>query len=444
MRSSRGEGWLLRIVLAASLATACSLPVRALAAEPGGQAAVPLPDPDVPSATTIRLAPFLTVGGKVKLEYERKENFDLDDARADDLSTLEPELRLAFSFDPTRMLQTFLEMELKKKFALEEEGKKKTRRTELELKEAFISFKEVMDGLSFRIGRQLFRDGRRWLYDEELDAARVFYRTSTLSLDLSASRKELVDRDLLNSDRKERINNYLLYGRYAVSKGVGIAAYGFVRDDRSAERDSPIFFGLHSRGEIVRALDYWLELAHVRGREGSRRIRGTGFDLGATYKAALPLEPSLTVGYAFGTGDADPNGRVDRSFRQTGLQGNKARFNGVTRFKVYGELFDPELSNLSVFTGGIGLRPSRRSSLDLVYHRYLQDEASTRIRDSAIRATPTGLSRKLGSELDLIAGYREIRNVDVSLVLGYFVPGEAFPADADNAFFANVEIQFRF
>jgi hypothetical protein len=38
-----------------------------------------------------------------------------------------------------------------------------------------------------------------------------------------------------------------------------------------------------------------------------------------------------------------------------------------------GERLDPELSNLLIFTGGIGIRPTRRSSIDLVYHHYLQD-----------------------------------------------------------------------
>jgi len=43
-----------------------------------------------------------------------------------------------------------------------------------------------------------------------------------------------------------------------------------------------------------------------------------------------------------------------------------------------------------------------------------------------------------------LPGYRGIRNVDARLILGYFIPGKAFPPEADNAFFANLEIRFNF
>ena len=126
----------------------------------------------------------------------------------------------------------------------------------------------------------------------------------------------------------------------------------------------------------------------MRGREGSKKIRGIGFDLGATYQFDLPLKPSVAVGYAFGTGTADPKGLVDKSFRQTGLQENEDRFHGVTSFKYYGELFDPELSNLMIFTGGIGIRPTRNSSIDLVYHYYIIASTRPRKRFETRRSTP--------------------------------------------------------
>lgn len=411
--------------------------------EPAPREKAPVFDPGAPPKTTIQVAPFLTFGGRVKLKYDLEKNFDLDDARADDLSTLEPELSLAFSFDPNKHFQAFVDFDLSKKFTLEEEGKKK-RPTKLELSHAFVFFKEVLEGLSFQIGRQRFRDDREWLYDEKLDAVRAFYRVSDLSLELSVSRKDLVNRDLLNDEPRERINNYVLYGKYALAKKAVIAAYTFVRDDRSPKRERPVFFGLHLKGEIVDDLDYWVELAHVRGRDGSKKIRGIGLDFGFANQFPLPLKPSIALGYAFGTGDADPNDGVDRSFRQTGLQDNEDKFHGVTRFKYYGELLDPELSNLSIFTGGIGIRPTRKSSIDLVYHYYLQDKASKTIRDAKINAKPTGLSKRLGSEIDLIAGYREIRNVDLKLVLGYFIPDKAFPPDADNSFFTHLEFRLSF
>jgi alginate production protein len=404
----------------------------------------PVFDPEAPPETRFRLAPFLTFGAELELEFEFEKNFDLDDAEDDDLALLTPELSLAFSFDPSRYFRVFMNFELLKDLALAE-PETRERRVILRLTQAYLMFKELADGrLSLQLGRQRFDDEREWLYDEELDAVRVFYRWSDLSLEASVSRRNLTKRDLFNAENRERINNYILSSRYDLTKDIMLAAYGLLRDDRSSDRERPIFFGLHSSGEIIDDLDYWLELAHVRGRDGSRKIRGVGFDLGASYQFDLPLRPGVTVGYAFGTGDGDRRGRVDRNFRQTGLQENEDRFQGVTSFKYYGELFDPELSNLQIFTAGIGIRPTRRSSIDLVYHYYLQHKASDEIRDTSIDADPTGLSKKLGSEIDLIIGYEEIRNLEVKLALGYFIPGKAFAAAADHAFFAGVEIEWGF
>ena len=107
------------------------------------------------------------------------------------------------------------------------------------------------------------------------------------------------------------------------------AAYVFIRDDRSLARERPVFVGLQARGALGEALTYWLELAHVRGRDGPRSIREWGVDV------------------------------------------------GVTCFKYYGELLDPELSNLAVATLGLGLRPTEWSSIDLVAYHYRQATAST-------------------------------------------------------------------
>lgn len=402
-------------------------------------------DPDEPPETTIRLAPFLTFGGQVELEYRLERNLDLDGARDEDLSTIEPGLTLAFSFDPSRVFQLFFDMVLSGEF-LFEDRELEDDKVSFQFEQAYLLFKNLVDErLSFQIGRQRFDDEREWLYDEELDAARVFIQLSRFLVELSVSREGLVDRDLLNDDEAERINNYIAYGTYAITEEIYAAAYVLIRDDRSDEEDSPIFFGIHSDGDVTDSLEYWLELAYVWGKDGSNNIRGFGFDLGSTYVFNLPLEPSITVGYAFGTGDTDPDDGVDKGFRQSGLENNEGSFNGVADFKYYGELFDPELSNLSIFTVGAGMKPTEESSVDLVYHYYVQHKASDSLRDVRIDADPDGRSKSLGSEIDLIIGYQGIENnLELALVLGYFIPGEAFPSESENSFLTKLLIQFGF
>ncbi|HXG31546.1 MAG TPA: alginate export family protein [Thermodesulfobacteriota bacterium] len=404
-------------------------------------------DPDAPPETRIKVAPFLTFGAQIENEYRLERNLDLDGKRDEDLSTLEPELSLAFSFDPSRYIQVFTNLKLSGEFVFED-GDRVDDRVSLEFELAYLLFKNLLDDrLSFQIGRQRFDDERQWLYDAELDAARVFFQFSRFLVDISVSRGGLVDRDLLNDDVSERINNYIAYLTYAISEETYAAAYVLFFDDRSKEEKNPIFFGIHSDGDITESLGYWLEMAYVGGKEGSNRIRGFGFDIGANYAFDLPLEPSITLGYAFGTGDGDPDDGVDRSFRQTGLQGNEGDFNGVTDFKYYGELFDPELSNLSILTVGAGINPTEESSIDLVYHYYLQHKASDELREAGIDTDPDGLDKSLGSEIDIVIGYvhEGIKgNVELALMLGYFLPGRAFPSESENAFLTKLVVQFEF
>ncbi|MGI6657130.1 MAG: alginate export family protein [Desulfobulbus sp.] len=129
-------------------------------------------------------------------------------------------------------------------------------------------------------------------------------------------------------------------------------------------------------------------------RGGVRRARLSGFWLLCCLLGAL--QPSLTVGYALGSGDRK-GGSVNRTFRQSGLQDNTCRFNGVEDFQMYGEVLDPELSNIGITTLAVGIRPSARSSLDLVHHLYRQDVGvSGRLPGARIRARATGKSRDLG------------------------------------------------
>lgn len=330
----------------------------------GGQAPVASNfDLDAPPETRIKLAPFLTFGRQLELQYNLERNLDLYGAKDEDLSAIEPGLSLAFSFDPSRYFQAFFDVKLSGEFMFEY-GVKQDDQVSLEIEQAYLLFKNLLDErLSFQIGRQRFDDERQWLYDAELDAARVFFQLPRFLLDLSISRGGLVEMDLLNEVDAGKVNNYIAYGTYAITEEIYASPYILIRDDLTSEEDSPIFFGIHSDGEITDSLEYWLELAYVLGKEGSNKIRGFGFDLGSTYVFNLLLEPSITLGYAFGTGDSDPRDGVDKNFRQTGLQANEGDFNGAADFKYYGELFDPELSNLSIFTAGAGIRPTEENSI---------------------------------------------------------------------------------
>lgn len=400
-------------------------------------------DFDDPPDTKNRLTRDLTFGGKVTLGFDYERNYDLDRDEDDDLFTWAPELELAFSYDPYPWLRGFLDLELKREFQIEEPDGREPQETELLVKEAFLNFREILPGVSVTLGRQEFKDEREWLYDEDLDAVRLFLRYSNFGLEVSASREELVDKDLFNDTSADEINNYFLFGRYALGDDSEINPYLLFRDDRTSSDEDLVFIGISSTGELTSDINYWVQAAHVRGTEDGTDISGYGFDVGATYALDAPLEPSLTFGTAFGSGDGDPD-NTDRNFRQTGLQDNNDRFNGVTSFKYYGEVFDPELSNLLVLTAGFGVRPTSRSSIDVIYHHYRQHQAADELRDVSIDADPDGQDRTLGNALDLVVGYREIQNVNAEAVFGLFAPGAAFSDDASTAYFVGIELEIEF
>ncbi|MGH7884128.1 MAG: alginate export family protein, partial [Thermodesulfobacteriota bacterium] len=356
-------------------------------------------------------------------------------------------LGLAFSFDPNRHFQAFLAFTVFWEF-LFEDSDKTNERAGLEIEQAYFFLKDIWeDRFSFQAGRQRFEDEREWLFDEELDGVRTFYKKSNFTTEFSISRLNLLERDLLNSDEEDRINNYLFRTIYQVDNGDKehySAAYLFFQDDRSEENESPFFIGIQSNGDLFENTAYWLELALVLGKEGSDDIRAFGFDIGFTYELDLPLEPSVTFGFAFGTGDDNPEDGESNSFRQTGFQNNEGSFNGVPDFSYYGEVFDPELSNLLIFTAGLGINITEKSSIDFVYHYYQQHKSFDSFRDVGIDAEPNGESKNIGNEVDLILGYEEIWNTELALRLGYFIPGNAFSSESANVFSALLEFQYEF
>jgi alginate production protein len=393
---------------------------------------------------------FEIVETTVESNFERLSSRDLDDSTEDGLSVLRSDLTLEIGYRASERIRAFSELELERQVIVSRgrDRSPESNRTELNLKQMYLDLEleNVTEGLSARIGRQEFQDRREWLYDEDLDGMRVFYRRNRLSLELSASRERLFTENLLQAEESEdRINNYVLYSTYRPTTDHRLSAYALVRDNISDDSDNPIFYGLSAGGVAADALDYWLELAHVRGRDGPDRLRGYGFDIGGTYRFDNSWRPSLTFSYAFGSGDSNSDDNVDRRFRQTGLEDNSYRFNGVENFRYYGETLNPELSNLSILTAGFGIRPSRRSSVDLVYHRYHQDvAASGRIEGARIRAAADGDSRDVGQAVDLILGYHEIPGLRLRAKLGYFKPGKAFGDVADDAYSVELGFEYNF
>jgi len=135
----------------------------------------------------------------------------------------------------------------------------------------------------------------------------------------------------------------------------------------------------------------------------------------------------------------------DTGFRQTGMQDNNDRFRGVASFRYYGELLDPNLSNLHVLTTGVGLRFLKKSSIDFVYHWYRQAYPAPFMHDVKFKRDPAGLSPDIGQEWDLILGIEEMDRFEFKIVGSIFRPGDAFaPEEGDLSYLVSFRFRFNF
>ena len=391
------------------------------------------------------LPDWLTFAGQFEIETTRQQNFNLEPPKSDARTLIRPELELETHIQPWEPVKAVLVIDLADERVIQDDTEEEEPDDIIfELKEAYIRFNKLLGGLlSLQIGRQSFEDDRQWLYDDEIDAVRLFYRTSRFYLEAAIARFAIVERDLINRNDTDDTDFLQLYGAYDFGPPLKLAAYVIAQDDNMPMGERPVFLGMRARGELLENLSYWLDAAHVRGRDDERHIRAWGVDVGLTYLVDLPWEPLLIFSFAFGSGDGTPDSSTDTNFRQTGLQGNGAEFETATEIQYYGEALDPELSNLLIFTAGMTVHPIPDTSLTVMYHAYRQHTLSSEFRDIALDAEPTGENRDVGSELDLM-GIWEIDPVEFKLVFGAFFPGNAFEAEAGTAFFTQFRLQVHF
>lgn len=295
--------------------------------------------------------------------------------------------------------------------------------------------------VSLQIGRQRFRDAREWFYDDYLDALRFHVRGGSWRAEAAVAEGVFAGpRDLrARGDQRQAIASFT----QTVGERTEASTFFLYRDDR-LRRERPVWLGALWNGRATSALRYWGIGAVRRGESDTQKLRGWAMDSGVSWRLALPLTPAITARYAIGSGDKPGTDDADTRFRQTGLEDNTARFHGLKRFAQYGEVFDPELSNVSVLTFGLGAKPFSRTSVDLVYHRYRQRERRRSLMSNRLDAAGNGDSLDLGDELDLIIAIQQVRRVDFSVVVGAYRPGDGIASPTRAVLYWKPEVRFFF
>ncbi len=128
----------------------------------------------------------------------------------------------------------------------------------------------------------------------------------------------------------------------------------------------------------------------------------------------------MSLRYAEGSGDRDPDDGTDRNYRETGLRDTD------DEFRLYGELLRPELSNLRIGTVALGFEPAAGARVTLGYHRFRQVHALDELGESRIELDPSGDSPDIGDELSVVVQHETRGGLELELAAGIFRAGDAF------------------
>lgn len=428
--------------------------------------------PERPVSVDLFGRPLLLTGS---WEYsdEQRENFDLQSARPRDRHVGEHEVKAEARWHLADNVEVFVQAVglLERRRTEGTPGPQTTRA--VERGQTWVRLQRLDDApLSLQLGRVALLERRGWWWDDDLDAVRLEYRGEQLRFDvgIGGTLARVSSGEVQVEPTQARVRRGWGQVTWRRSSQLTAELFWLTTKDRSeapapgsvvADIDLADESDLDARwtglrfsgrtaapapGSAWPRLQWWVDAAVLRGQERRtpfteaddgtasagattlRRLRSHAHDLGLTFVWPVALQPSFTLGHAQGSGGAG-RADLDVTFRQTGLHENKGRIAGVKRVRYYGELLQPELSNLSIATLGAAVRLFGNTSVEALAHRYTQVVAADSLAGSRLSADPEGEERRLGHEIDLVLAVREWRQVEFSVVLAEFRPGAAFAAN---------------
>ncbi|MEQ1485340.1 alginate export family protein [Methyloglobulus sp.] len=434
----------------------------------------------------------VTIGGEYDLNPGFRDNLDLDKNDPDGSMRLDQELKLEAFYPISNFTAVFLSFKgiTESRFNVDSDTTDQTR-VELARDETWIYFDRIAGtGFGLQFGNQNVSETREWWWDKDMDSLRLYYNRGPLHFELTGGKQiggESTQRSI--DPEEDEIYRVMGLGSWMWNSKQRLELYFLKQWDRSTvenegnvikrlNRDTNdqdmAWFGGRAIGEIglsdYGSLNYWADVAGVYGDEtvteydsedgdgndlpdSLRRVdkvnrndvSGWAFDVGAFWTLPVKFEPTFTLSYARASGDDNPNDGHNSTFRQTGIQRNNWRFNGVNRFRIYGELLRPELSNMGIFTSSFGIRLLKNSSIEFVYHKYDQVEAIDNLRNANINADPNGIDRDIGQEVNVIANFREWKNLELGVEGAVFDPGKAFGTEASGlAYSIFLDVNYNF
>ncbi|WP_299783801.1 alginate export family protein [uncultured Roseobacter sp.] len=276
------------------------------------------------------------------------------------------------------------------------------------VKEALLSFPTSAIG-QLSIGRLRLSDPHKWVADASVNGLHYVSKSGDKAFEFAAVQ-----------GTRNVTATYVLLHRSQAFSARRQGAFAVVEHDAEECR---LHLSAYLGDQTSSRFSYQLNAATVVGNAADGRSIGVGIDARFIQKiTADRWNPQITYGFAIGT----------PGFQQSGLHSNKTKDGGQTQFHRYGYVFQPELTNLAVATLAYGLRPSRKLSVDLSAHVYLQPSLTTSGPDARLKGATTGAAHFVGSEISVAGAWRPSKKTKLEIGAGRFLPGPAY-ADPSSA-----------
>lgn len=438
----------------------------------------------------------------IKSRFVGEENLDLG-TRSDDFETAAVlDGKLGLYLYPTENITTFIEGR-----GLLSDGSASSNSVDdddsmdlsfAEMRQAWIQFERLFGTpTSIKAGRQRFYEQRGLWWNRDLDAIKLSFNTTMtkgfMAVGENQDNYRIGDDNDFDRDEEDRLRvlgelshehtqNHFLEARFLYEddhSGTGTIGQLVPSDDRDRQDFELIWAGVRAKGRAqptgLAQFGYRADLMGVAGEEtnistnagpsagfrsistiNDRDVLGWAFDGSIDVLFNTILDPTLTLGYAFGSGD---DGRGDNNaFRQTGLEGNTSNFpEGRTTGSIrnYGEVLRPELSNIHIASAGLNFPLFNASDVNLNYFSYWLDDNTTGLLSSDISAPLNGQDTYVGQALDFMANINigeelqvtspVFKNTALRLRAGSFQAGDAYGVeDGEYAYRGSTELRVKF
>lgn len=382
----------------------------------------------------------MLVSGELRTRAYYQENItDLNKSVDDDFGRIEQRVRLTHDAELHDGVHVVITGEATGLWGSQESGfSSGGSKGSGDIPEGYVDFQDIRaSDWSAKIGRQHINLGRGFLIsdnEKELsyDALLVTGEFPTWTLNLAAAKLEEsqtlkgiragmpvpdADWNLYLADFQWRDENIL---------PLGLGAYVIYAEDDTALGRKPLTFGARA-DYMADVWAAWGELAYQTGDMAGQDLKAVAVDVGASVTLATNLSPKLKIAYTYASGD-DPN-----------TLGKVEGFDPLGQYRYYGHALSPRMSNIHIFNASASIQPHELWNVAVDYYHYMQDEklagivGNPLLTDPGIMKPTTGLSDKIGDEVDVSVSYEYTDGVRAQVLLAYFMPGDAYGTDDDDA-----------